>query len=168
MYAKGKIVLVAVCLLLMSVAVGAIDSKSWLPFVPSTLGGLNASGPPVHVDMDMGTQSMHNLTQEYSDNSKRKISLTILSGAAAQAQAQQSMSHVQIETQDQVVKTVNVSGYKSLFTLNKVSKNGTLIISLDTQTLVIIDAVPITTEKEMLPLAKEVPLKKIKTASQAK
>ena len=166
MYAKGKIILMAVCLLSISVDVGAIDSKNWLPFIPGTLGGLNASGPPVRFDMDMGDQSMHNLTQEYSDKSKKNISLTIMSGAAAQAQAHQSMSRGQMETQDQLVKTVNVSGYKSLFVLNKIEKNGTLIISLDTQTLVIIDAVPITSEKEILPLAKEVPLKEI--AAQAK
>ena len=44
MYAKGKIILFAVCLLSISVAVGATDYKSWLPLIPDTLGGLARAG----------------------------------------------------------------------------------------------------------------------------
>jgi hypothetical protein len=40
------------------------------------------------------------------------------------------------------------------------------MISVNQQTLVVIEAEPITSEKELLPLAEEVPLKKI--ATQAK
>jgi hypothetical protein len=115
----------------------------------------------------MGGQSWSSLHQEYSSKSKKRISLTIVSGIVApQAQAFQSMSHMQMETQDQVVKTVNVAGYKSLFQLSKAEKNGSLMISVNQQTLVVIEAEPITSEKELLPLTEEVPLKKI--ATQAK
>jgi len=167
MYAKGKIILLAVCLLSISVAVGATDYKSWLPLIPDTLGGLARSGEPDGINMEMGGQSWSSLHQEYSSKSKKRISLTIVSGIVApQAQAFQSMSHMQMETQDQVVKTVNVSGYKSVFQLSKAEKNGSLMISVNQQTLVVIEAEPITSEKELLPLAEEVPLKKI--ATQAK
>ncbi len=164
MYAKGKIILLAVYLLSISVAVGATDYKSWLPLIPNTLGGLTRSGEPDGINMEMGGQSWSSLHQEYSNKSEKRISLTIVSGIIApQAQAFQSMSHMQMETQEQVVKTVNVSGYKSVFQLSKADKNGSLMISVNQQTLVVIEAEPITSEKELLPLAEEVPLKKIAT-----
>jgi hypothetical protein len=164
MYGKGKILLLSVFLLSISVAVGATDYKSWLRLIPNTLGGLARSGEPDGMNMEMGGQSWSSLHQEYSNKSEKRISLTIVSGIVApQAQAFQSMSHMQMETQDQVVETVKVSGYKSIFQLNKADKNGSLMISVNQQTLVIIEAEPITSEKELLPLAEEVPLEKIAT-----
>jgi hypothetical protein len=85
---------------------------------------------------------------------------------APQAQAFQAMSQMQMETQDQIIKTVNVSGYKAVLQLNKATRNGGLMISLGEQTLVVIEGEPITNEGELTALAKEVPLKEI--ATQAK
>jgi len=167
MKAKGKIILMATCLLLVSVWVGATDYKNWLPLIPETLGDLAKSGDPDVINMEMSGQSWSSLRQNYTDNSNKRASLTIVSGVIApQAQAFQAMSHIQMETQDQIMKTVNVSGYKAVFQLNKANKNGSLMISLDEQTLVLIEGEPITSEKELTDLAKEVPLKKI--ASQAR
>jgi len=162
MKAKGKIILMATCLLLVSVWVGATDYKNWLPLIPETLGDLAKSGDPDVINMEMSGQSWSSLRQNYTDNSNKRASLTIVSGVIApQAQAFQAMSHIQMETQDQIMKTVNVSGYKAVFQLNKANKNGSLMISLDEQTLVLIEGEPITSEKELTDLAKEVPLKKI-------
>ena len=162
MKAKGKIILMATCLLLVSVWVGATDYKNWLPLIPETLGDLAKSGDPDVINMEMSGQSWSSLRQNYTDNSNKRASLTIVSGVIApQAQAFQAMSHIQMETQDQIMKTVNVSGYKAVFQLNKANKNGSLMISLGEQTLVLIEGEPITSEKELNDLAKEVPLKKI-------
>ena len=167
MYAKGKMIFFAVCLLSISVAVGATDYKSWLPLIPDTLGGLARSGEPDGINMEMGGQSWSSLHQEYSNKSNERVSLTIVSGLAApQAQAFQAMSQMQMETQDQIVKTLEVSGYKSVFQLNKTNKNGSLIISVNQQTLIIIEVEPITSENKVVALAEEVPLQKI--ATQAK
>ncbi len=167
MKAKGKIILMATCLLLVSVWVGATDYKNWLPLIPETLGDLAKSGDPDVINMEMSGQSWSSLRQNYTDNSNKRASLTIVSGVIApQAQAFQAMSHMQMETQDQIMKTVNVSGYKAVFQLNKANKNGSLMISLGEQTLVLIEGEPITSEKELTDLTKEVPLKKI--ASQAR
>ena len=166
MYEKGKIILLAVCLLSISVAVGATDYKGWLPLIPNTLGGLTRSGEPDGINMEMGGQSWSSLHQEYSNKSNKKISLTIVSGIAApQAQAFQAMSQMQMETQDQIVKTLKVSGYKSVFQLSKADKNGSLMISVNQQTVVVIEAEPITSENKLIALAKEVPLQKIATQS---
>jgi hypothetical protein len=117
--------------------------------------------------MKMSGQSWSSLQQNYTDNSNKRASLTIVSGVIApQAQAFQAMSQMQMETQDQIIKTVNVSGYKAVLQLNKANKSGGLMISLGEQTLVVIEGEPITNEGELTSLAKEVPLKDI--ATQAK
>jgi hypothetical protein len=117
--------------------------------------------------MEMGGQSWSSLRQEYSNKSNERISLTIVSGIAApQAQAFQAMSQMQMETQDQIVKTLEVSGYKSVLQLSKADKNGSLMISVNQQAVVVIEAEPITSENKLVSLAKEVPLQKI--ATQAK
>jgi hypothetical protein len=164
MKAKGKIILMATCLLFVSVWVGATDYKAWLPLMPETLGGLAKSGDPDGTNREMSGQSWSSLQQNYTDNSNNRASLMIVSGVIApQAQAFQAMSHIQMETQDQIIKTVNVSGYKAVLQLNKANRNGGLMISLSEQTMVVIEGEPITKEGELTALAKEVPLKKIAT-----
>lgn len=164
MKAKGKIILMATCLLLVSVWVDATDYKGWLPFIPETLSNLAKSGDPDGINMEMSGQSWSSLQQNYTDNSEKRASLTIVSGVIApQAQAFQAMSQMHMETPDQIVKTINVSGYKAVFQLNKANGNGGLMISLGEQTLVVIEAKPITNEGELTALAKDVPLKEIAT-----
>ena len=166
MRAKGRCLLVLVCLLLAPVPLGATDYKQWLPLLPETLGDLDRSGKPDGMNMEMGQQSWSSLQQEYSNKSKQ-VSMTIVSGIVApQAQAFQMMSQMQMETEDQIVKTLVVSGYKAVFQLEKETKIGILTIGLNQQTLVAIEAKPTTDEGELVSLAKEIPLNKI--AAQAK
>ncbi len=161
MKTKSRIILASLCLVLISISADAADYKSWQPLVPNTLGGLARSGEPDGINMEMSGQSWSSLHQEYS-NDTRRISLTIISGVVApQAQAFQMMSHMQMETAEQIVKSVNVSGYKALFQLVKNDKQGILSISVNPQTLVVIEAVPIADERELSGLAKEIPLGKI-------
>ncbi len=75
---------------------------------------------------------------------------------------------MQVETQDQVIKTVNVAGYKSLLQLSKADGNGSLMISLNQQTMVVIEAEPVTGEKEIVALAEEVQLEKNSHARQVR
>lgn len=167
MKAKDKIILMAICLLLVSVRVDATDYKGWLPLIPATLGNLVKSGDPDGINMEMSGQSWSSLQQNYTDNTNKRASLTIVSGVIApQAQAFQAMSQMQMETPDQIIKTINVSGYKAVFQLNKANRNGGLMISLGKQTLVVLEGEPIANEDELTALAKEVPLKEI--ATQAK
>ena len=164
MNAKVRIMLVATCLLLISVNINAADYKNWLSLLPETLGGLDRAGKPDGINMEMSGQSWSSLQQNYSDKAKKRGSLTIVSGVIApQAQAFQAMSHMQMETEDQIVKTLNIAGYKAVYQLQKEDKNGSLMISINQQTFVVIEAEPITSEKELVTLAKDVPLAKIAT-----
>ena len=53
------------------------------------------------------------------------------------------MSQFQMETETEVVKALKVSGHKALFQLNKVEKKGVLMISVNEQALVILEAMSI-------------------------
>jgi len=162
MYAKGRIIFISLCVLLVSVSASAVDYKNWIPLLPETLGGLAKSDEPDGINMEMGGQSWSSLSQEYSGNANKSISLIIVSGIVApQVQVFQTMSQMQMETQDVLVKTLNVSGYRAVFQLDKEDKKGTLMISVNQQTVVIIDVEPTTSEKELVAVAKKVPLGKI-------
>ncbi len=161
MYTKVRIFLISICFLLVSVSVYATDYKQWIPLLPGTLGGLTQSGKPDGINMEMGGQSWSSLQQKYSNNSEN-ISITIVSGSMApQAQAFQMMLQFQMETEAEVVKTLKVSGHKALFRLNKVEKKGVLMISVNEQALVILEAMSITDEKQMIKLSQEIPLEEI-------
>ena len=162
MCAKGRIVLVCICLLLIPVTIGAADYKNWLGLIPETLGGLSRAGDPDGINMEMGGQSWSSLHQEYSNNGKGSISLTIVSGIVApQAQAFQMMSHMKMETPEEIVNTLDVSGYKAVCQLEKKKKRANLMISVNQQTIVTIEAEQIANEKAVVALAKELPLAKM-------
>jgi hypothetical protein len=164
MKAKCRVVLTAACLLVFFANVEAADYKNWLSLLPETLGDLSRSGKPDGINMEMGGQSWSSVQQEYSGSSNREISLTIVAGKTTpQAQAFQAMSNMQMETDEQIVKTVKVSGYQTVLQLDKKDKMGSLMIFLGQHIFVSIDARPITSERELVALAKDVPLRKIAT-----
>ncbi|NIS68692.1 MAG: hypothetical protein GTO12_06975 [Proteobacteria bacterium] len=118
--------------------------------------------------MDMSGQKWSSLQQQYSagDGSK-SVELIIVGGKGAPQLANfQMMSAMKMETEDQIVKTLDVFGYKGLINLAKKEKSGTLMISLSKEMLVVLDAKPITKEEEILKLAEQLPLAKF--AAQAK
>ncbi len=161
MYTKVRIILISICFLLVSAPVYATDYKQWIPLLPETLGGLAQSGKPDGVNMEMGGQSWSSLQQKYSNNSEN-ISMMIVSGTIApQAQAFQMMSQFQMETETEVIKALKVSGHKALFQLNKVENKGVLMISANEQALVILEAMSIADEKQMIKLSKDIPLEEI-------
>ena len=155
-------------LLLFSATAGASDYKAWLPLLPDTLGGMRRSGEPEGMSMEMGGQKWSSLHQEYStDSGEKSVELTIVSGKGGpELEAFQMMSSIKMETEDQIIKTVSVLRYKGLFAFEKKEKNGTLMISLGEELLVVIEAEPITSEADLLKLAEQLPLAKF--AAQAK
>ncbi len=53
MVVRVGIILKSLCLLLISVTLGAVDYKNWLPLVPQALGSLARSGEPNGINMEM-------------------------------------------------------------------------------------------------------------------
>jgi len=160
--------LLALCLSLFSVTAGATDYKAWIPVLPDTLAGLSRSGKPDGINMEMSGQKWSSLHQRYSgDKGEKAIELTIVGGEGAPQLAQfQMMSSMKMETEDQIVKTVKVLGYKGLLNLEKKGKGATLMISLSDQMMVVIAAEAIKSEAEALKLAEQLPLSTF--ATQAK
>jgi hypothetical protein len=168
MKCKRRFFLMSVCLLLISVTAAASDYKAWIPLLPDTLAGLSRSGKPDGINMEMSGQKWSSLHQRYSgDKGEKAIELTIVGGEGAPQLAQfQMMSSMKMETEDQIVKTVKVLGYKGLLNLEKKGKGATLMISLSDQMMVVIAAEAIKSEAEALKLAEQLPLSTF--ATQAK
>jgi hypothetical protein len=158
----------SVCLLLISVTAAASDYKAWIPLIPDMMGGMGRSGKPDGINMEMSGQKWSSLHQRYSgDKGEKAIELTIVGGEGAPQLAQfQMMSSMKMETEDQIVKTVKVLGYKGLLNLEKKGKGATLMISLSDQMMVVIAAEAIKSEAEALKLAEQLPLSTF--AAQAK
>jgi len=160
--------LLALCLVLFPLTAAASDYKAWVPLLPDTLAGLSQSGKPDGINMETSGKKWSSLHQRYSaDKGEKAIELTIVAGEGAPYLAQfQMMSSVKMETEDQIVKTVNVSGYKGLLNLEKREKSATLMISLNEEMLVVIAAKAVKSEAEALKLGEQLPLAKF--AAQAK
>lgn len=147
---------------LFSLTASATDYRDWVPLLPDSLGGMGRSGDPEGLNMDMSGQKWSSLQQQYSaGDGERSVELVIVRGKGAPQVANfQMMSTMKMETEDQIVKTLDVLGYKGLFNLAKKEKSGTLMISLSEEMLVVLDAEPITGEGEILKLAEQLPLAK--------
>jgi hypothetical protein len=160
---KKVCVVFALCLLLLPAVAGALDYKAWFPLLPRTLGGMAPSGEPDGMNMDMGGQKWSSVHQEYASlDGKRSAELSIIAGKAApQAQAFQAMANMNMETEDQVMKTVDVAGHKGMLTLDKKDKSGTLMIPLKNDTVVVLHLEPASGETEIMQLGQHLPLAQI-------
>ncbi len=159
MKVKGLIACIGVFLLIISATAMAADYKNWLPLLPETVGGMPQSGKPDGMNMESGDVKWSSVHQRYEgDDPERYADLTLLGGNAPQMAGFQMMSNMKMETDEQIVKTVQVKGYKSLLNLEKNEKRGTLMISLGEEMLAVIEVSPITKEAEMITLGEKLPL----------
>jgi len=156
-------VVLALCFLFLPALAGALDYKTWFPLLPQRLGSMERSGEPDGMNMDMGGQQWSSVHQAYaSRDGKTSAELTIIAGKAApQAQAFQAMANMNMETEDQVMKTVDVAGHKGMLNLEKRNKNGTLMIPLKNDTVVVLHLEPVSGEKEIMHLGQQLPLAEI-------
>jgi hypothetical protein len=150
-----------ICVLLVALPASAADYKQWIPLLPMTLGGLPQSGQPNGVNMEMGENSWSSLEQKYSKQS-RTVQLTIVSGTAApQAQMFQGLTKLEIETADELIRTIKIKGYQSVISLNKKRNQGSVMVGVKAHTLVIVEANQIADQSELTSLANQVPLARI-------
>ena len=162
-------VVLALCLLLCPVSAGAIDYKAWIPLLPGSLGGNPRSGEPEGMNMEMGGHRWASLNQEYaSGDGKKSIELSIMAGMGApQVRGYQAMAgmNMQMETGDEIIKTITVSGRKAMLTLDKKDQSGTLVIYLENYTVVVLQADFATEEAHLTQLAEQLPLDKFAAAA---
>jgi hypothetical protein len=161
---KKVSILVVLSFLLLPLAAGAFDYKAWFPLLPRTLGGMAPSGEPDGMNMDMSGQKWSSLNQEYtSRDGKKTAQLSIVAGQMApQVQGFQSMAamNMNMETGDQIMKTVTVSGKKSMLTLDKQGKTGTIMIPVKQDMIVALTLEPATKASDLTSLAQQISLSK--------
>jgi len=147
-----------------SLTATAMDYKDWIQFLPETLGGMPRSGKPEGMNMETGDQFWSSLHQRYgSDDPEKYVDLTLVGGNAPQIAGSQMMSTMKMETEEQIVKTIQVTKHKALLNLEKNERRGTLMISLGENLMVVIEASPMTGEAEMVRLGEELPLDRFAT-----
>jgi hypothetical protein len=156
--------LLILSLVLMPVVASALDYKAWVPLLPSKLGNMAPSGQPNGMNMDMSGQKWSSLNQEYkSPDGKKTAQFLVVSGQMApQVQGFQSMAtmNMNMETNDQIIKTVTVSGKKSMLTLDKQNKTGTLMIPVKDDMVVGLTLEPAASATDLTSLAQQVPISK--------
>jgi len=148
-------------ILMLAVTADAANYKNWIPVVPETIDGCAKSGEPKGVNMESGGEAWSSLQQEYADEDKKEITLTIVSGASPHIQQFKQMSMVQAENETQVIQSVDVSGHDGIVQLKKKEDSGVLYTMVGEKTLVAIQAEPATSQDKLLSLADEVPLEEI-------
>ncbi len=153
--------LVVFCALLVALPASAADYKRWTPLLPTTLGGLPQSGQPNGVNMAMGDNSWSSLEQKYAKQS-RTVRLMIVSGTGApQAQMFLGLAKLEMETEDEVFRTITIKGYQSVLALNKKRKQGSVMVRVKPHTLVIVEANQIANQTGLTDLVGQVPLARI-------
>jgi len=164
----GRIIGVCAAIVLMAGVAGAKDYKVWKPLLPETVAGMPKSGEPEGMNMETNGQTWSMLHQRYAgDNADKSAELTLVSGMGAPFVANfQMMSKMEMETEDQMIKTVKVSTYKGLINLEKAENRAVLMIALTEETMVVLEVAPATQEKDIITVAEGLPLDKF--ASEAK
>jgi hypothetical protein len=161
---KKASLLLILSLVLMPAVAGAFDYKAWLPLLPPTLGDMALSGQPDGMNMDMSGQKWSSLNQEYKSRDGKKTAqfLVVAGQMAPQVQGFQSMAamNMNMETSDQIIKTVTVSGKKSMLTLDKQSKSGTLMIPVKQDMVVGLTLEPAASASDLTSLAQQMPISK--------
>lgn len=149
-------------MLVMSFATYALDYKNWIPVLPEKIGGLEKAAEPNGANVNQGKKSWATLQQRYSDNSGKSLQLTIVDGSISpQIQQFKSMKQFAVETENKVIESVEVSGYESVIELDKAEGGGSLLILVQENRVVAIEAGFVSSKKELISLADDVPLSKI-------
>lgn len=114
------------------------------------------------MNMEDSGQSWSSLRQKYSDGDGNNVRLSIVTGSDAPGIREfKAMQKFNMETREKKVKTMNVSGYKSVLDFNKQGGQSNLLIAVQDKTLVVIDTKSFDDENDIISLADDVPLSDI-------
>jgi hypothetical protein len=157
------IFVVALCVMLSaSVAVAAeYDYKDMIPVLPDSIGGMAKSGDPDGGNVQTSGETWAAVEQRYSDGEGR-IRLMVVAGAVApQVQKFRELSLMEVETEEAIVKTTEISGREAVFQIRKDRAGGTLGIAVRDDVVAAIETNQEVSEKELLSLGEEIPVEEI-------
>jgi hypothetical protein len=157
------IFIVALCVMLSaSVAVAAgYDYKDMIPVLPDSIGGMAKSGDPDGANVETSGQTWAAVEQKYSDGEGR-IRLMIVAGAVApQVQKFRELSLMEVETEEAILKSTEISGREAFFQIQKDRPGGTLGIAVRDDVVAAIETNQQTSENELISLGEEIPVEEI-------
>jgi hypothetical protein len=142
----------------------AFDYKDWIPLIPSELGGLKKNGKPEGMNMEMNNEKWSSLTQTYGDeDSDKETTLTIVCGTnAPQMQHFKGIPKMKMETEDQIMANVTVSGREGFLILDKGEKSGYLMILVDDRLLITLEMQDCGDKERLISAAKQIPFDKFR------
>jgi hypothetical protein len=123
---------------------------------------MSRESEPDGMNMEMQGKAWASVSQEYQDSkSERSVTLVLIAGSAApQIEGFKNMPKATMETGDMIWKSVEIGGYQGILQIEKKEHSATVMIGVDDQSLVMINCTEMSDEKEVLALAKELPLSK--------
>jgi hypothetical protein len=138
-----------------------INFKKLEPFVDVKIPGWTMKGKPSGSTVQQGAMSVSQAKAKFKAGDKTlKISVTDLAGHPMPMQMGQFM---QMETDEEVVRTLEVQGFKGIGHYNKTDKDGDLIISVAKRFLVKVEGRKIDNLKVLQDAAQQLDLKKLAT-----
>lgn len=143
-------------------AVADTDYRDYLSALPESIQGMERSGEPEGVNRKGSDQDWSAVEQGYADDQGGEAHLTVMAGKIPPAYKQyKKMSQIHIENPESLSKSLEVSGYDGVITLDKTQEEGTVVFFLGPETLVVLEAEPVTGADELQALAQGLPLEAI-------
>jgi hypothetical protein len=142
-----------------SALAGVINFKKLLPFVDVKIPGWTMEGQPSGATITQGPMSVSEAKAEFKAGDKTlEVSVTDLFGKPVPMMMGQKM---EMETNEEIVRTTAVQGFKAIQHYNKKDKDGSLIISVADRFLMKIEGKGIDNLKVLQDVAQRLDLKKL-------
>lgn len=156
----------ALTFLAVSSTAHALDYENWTPLIPDTMGGLEKQGDPKGMNSEKGGQAWSVLRQDYSGEEGAKARISIVAGSEAPGLTRfKKMRQFNMETEENVVRSTEIAGYKAVVNLDKQGGKSHLYIAVTDNAVVIIDTAVVDNEDDLVSLADDIPLSDIAEAT---
>lgn len=144
-------------------AIAEVEYQDYLSALPESIQGMERSGEPERVNRQgSGQDDVTMVKQGYTGDRDEAASLTILVGEEHPAHSgYKRMSQLHMENPQKLIQSLEVAGYDGVMELDKTDGEGTVAFSLGPETLVVLDAKPVSRPDELQALAGEIPLREI-------
>ncbi|MFP4482394.1 MAG: hypothetical protein ACLFN0_06295 [Thermovirgaceae bacterium] len=157
------IFLVALCVMLAaSVAVAAeYDYEDMIPVLPDSIGGMEKSDDPDGGNLENSGQTYAAVEQKYSDGAKRIRLMVVAGDTAPQVQKFRELSLMEVETEEAILKSTEISGREAFFQIRKDQPGGTLGIAVQNDVVAAIETNQDVNENDLISLGEEIPVEEI-------
>lgn len=157
------IFIVALCVMLSaSAAVAAeYDYKDMIPVLPDSIGGMEKAGDPDGANVETSGQTWAAVEQKYSDGEGRVRLIVVAGDTAPQVQKFREFSLMEVETEEAILKSTEISGSEAFFQIQKDRPGGTLGIAVRDDVVAVIETNEKVSENDLISIGEEIPVEEI-------